>query len=112
MNQPSPYSEKLARSAASGGGGSPIGRMVCPARGQAERGEDALRDEVVPALAADGRDDLSSGDVQHVVVGVAAAEARRRLRGADAVDDLRPVGVRVKPQEVPGAKPEPAAVRH
>ena len=82
-----------------------------PARGHAGALEDALRDEVLPGHAAHGLDDLARGDVEHVVVGVGGAEARRRPDEAKAADDLAPAVGRFRPeQEVARAEPEAAPV--
>src|SRR6266576_5332648 len=72
-----------------------------------ERCENAPRHEVIPAQAGDGGDDLARHNVEHVVVGVGAAEARGGCGEPDAVRDLGPGVTRVEPQEVPGPNPRP-----
>ena len=46
--------------------------------------EDVLADELLPGLAADLLDQLAGDHVEHVVIGIAAAEARRRPDEAQA----------------------------
>ena len=73
--------------------------------------EQALADEGFPGLAAHLGHDLAGHDVEDVVVGVAAAEARRRLQEADLLDDLAArEGRGRKVQEVAFAQAQPAAV--
>ena len=81
----------------------------------AERYKDALAHEVVPAHASGGRgarDQLARHDIEHIVVGVLAAEARDRPREADAVRDLGTAVVGVEPEQVARAQSQAAAVRH
>ena len=73
--------------------------------------EDARRDEVLPRLAAERLDDLAGHEVQHVVVGVGAAEAGRRLDVAQPPGNLLPVvGARGPPEQVARAEAEAAPV--
>ena len=80
--------------------------------GHAERREDAVAHEIVPALAGDRRDELPGRDVEQVVVGVGAAETGGRLDEAQALDDFVAAEVAGrKEHQVAGAQAEPAAVR-
>ena len=73
--------------------------------------QDALGDEILPRQAGHGLDDLARDEVEDVVVGVGAAERRRRLDVPEAARDVSTVVGRLRPPEqVPGAEAEPAAV--
>ena len=74
------------------------GRMARPARGHAGLLQYPLGHEVLPGLAAHGFDDLARGDIEHIVVGVGAAEARCRPDEAEAADDLAPRVARLRPE--------------
>nr|GEU28508.1 hypothetical protein [Tanacetum cinerariifolium] len=80
--------------------------------GHAHRRQDAVVNRLSPRLAVLFRDDLAGHDVQQIVVGVAVAEARRRLDVPEFRDDLvgRKFGAR-PPQQIPGAQSQAAAVR-
>ena len=83
-----------------------VGRMV-----HSERRKDVIVDVLLPRLAADLLDQLARRHVEDVVVGIAAAEARRRLEVTDAPHRLLArEGAVGKEQEVAFAKPEAAAV--
>src|SRR5947208_11387133 len=78
-----------------------------PGLGHAERREDAVPHEVVPALTGDGGEDLAGHDVEHVVVRVGAAKARHGLGEADPVGDLAAVVVGVNHSRSPAPRPRP-----
>src|ERR1700689_1999952 len=64
------------------GGGADVGVV------HAERGEDVLRDVVVPGGSGDGGNDLAGRHVEQVVVGVVAAKTGGGLHEAKLVDDF------------------------
>ena len=79
--------------------------------GHAQRAQDALGDELLPGFSAHRLDQLPGRQVQHVVIGIGAAEGGGGPDEAQALDDFlaRVRGWR-PPEEVAGSQPEPAAV--
>src|SRR5207244_9611856 len=71
-----------------GGVGGRADRPGAGDRVHAQGREDALSDEVVPALAGDGRDDLAGGQDEVILVAEGAAEAGGRLQEAQAAQDF------------------------
>ena len=81
------------------------------AAGHADLREDPRRDEILPALPAHRLDQLTGDQIEHVVVRVRAAEARRQRNEAESPGNLLAVVRRLgPPQQIPGAKAEPAAM--
>src|SRR6266852_7855091 len=83
-----------------------------PGLGHAERREDAVLHEVVPAMSGDCGEDLAGHDVEHVVVRVGAAEARHGPGEPDPVRYLAAIIVRMEPQQVTRAQTQAASVCH
>ncbi len=78
--------------------------------GHTERVENLMLDKVFPTLACDCGEDLTGGDVHHIVIGVRGTKPRDELGGANAAYDLVTRIVRVKPEQVTGTETEAAAV--
>ncbi len=80
-------------------------------RAHARGDEDVLAHEALPALAADLFDELAGDDVEHVVVGIGAAEARRGTDVAKAPHRLGAAQRRARHEhQVAGAEAQPAAM--
>src|SRR5215475_11056749 len=70
------------------------------ARGHAERLEEAVFDEIVPALARDGLEDLARRQVHYVLVAELRAEAPARFEKARAADDLVATVIGAVPHQI------------
>lgn len=77
--------------------------------GHLQWSEDALLDEVIPALASDGRDDLTSRHVHDVLVTELAAEARGHRSVAESADHLLPTDRCAVPKEIMTGQATPMA---